>query len=84
MRDRRAFHQDRGYDAVTTELHARQTIYDRLRFGVGLAVPFDTAAERNRTGRTEYRFDGQDQLIDTILIRCRTVTVIIMNRLTNA
>ena len=80
--NRHTFLQDRRHDTVAVILHARQRVNNRFRLRIGLAFPFVTTAERDRANDTRNGVNRQDQLIDTVLIRFRTVLVEIMDRLT--
>ena len=83
MGDRHALHENSSDDAVAVELDARQAVHERRGLCVGLLIPYDTTAERDRAGEMIYRVYRQDQLIDTVLIGYRAVTVVIMDRLTD-
>ena len=83
MNDRHAFCEESRDDTVAAVLHARQRVDERLGLRVGLAVPFNAAAERYRTHCTQYRLHRQNQLVDTVLIGYRAVTVVVVSRLAN-
>ena len=78
-----AFLKEGRHDRVALVNNRGERVHYYLRLVIRLAVQNDRLAETQGLCTTLYRLHGQYQLIDTVLVGYRAVTVVVMDRLAN-